>query len=118
MKFFLDQDVDARLRRLLITKGHKCWSADQANLPDATDDTLTIYAQSKDAAVVTHDREFSRRRRQNTIGLHVFLDCLEPDAVSLVDKHLDEMVEALERSKGDMFVRISPTRLDISRNWD
>ena len=70
------------------------------------------------AAIVTHDREFSARRRRNTIGMHIFLDCLEPDAVDLMEQHLDDIVDALERSHGDLFVRLSPTRLDISHNWD
>ena len=64
-----------------------------------------------------HDREFSPRRRRNTIGMHIFLDCLELDAVDLMQQHLDEIVEALQRSKGDLYVRVSPTRLDISRDW-
>ena len=50
--------------------------------------------------------------------MHIFLDCLEPDAVDLVEQHLDDIVEALERSHGDFFVRLSLTRLDISHNWD
>jgi predicted nuclease of predicted toxin-antitoxin system len=117
VRFFLDQDVDARLRRLLINRGHQCWTADQANLPSAIDDALTIYAQSKNAVVVTHDREFSARRRRNTIGLHVFLDCLEPDAVDLVATHLDAIVEQLERAS-DLFVRVSPNRLETSHSWE
>jgi predicted nuclease of predicted toxin-antitoxin system len=117
VKFFLDQHVDARLRRFLINRGHQCWSADEANLGKAPDDALTIYAQAKKAVVVTHDREFSARRRRNTIGMHIFIDCLEPDAVDLIQQHLDEIVAALERSKGDLYVRVSPTRLDISRDW-
>jgi hypothetical protein len=64
------------------------------------DDALTIYAQAKKAVVVTHDREFSARRRRNTIGLHIFLDCLEPDAVDLMEQHLDDIVEALESRMG------------------
>lgn len=116
MRFFLDQDVDARVRRLLINKGHQCWTADQANLPSAIDDALTIYGQTKNAVVVTHDREFSARRRRNTIGLHVFLDCLEPDAAGLLAAHLDEIVQQLERAS-DLFVRVSPNRLETSRSW-
>jgi len=73
--------------------------------------------QAKKAVVVTHDRKFSVRRR-NTIGMHIFLDCLEPDAVDLMEHHLDDIVDALERSHGDLFVRLSPARLDISHNWD
>jgi predicted nuclease of predicted toxin-antitoxin system len=118
VRFFLDQHVDARLRRFLISRGHQCWSADQANLGEATDDALTIYAQARKAVVVTHDREFSARRRRNTIGMHIFLDCLEPDAVDLMEQHLDDIVEALESSHGDLFVRLTSTRLDISHNWD
>jgi predicted nuclease of predicted toxin-antitoxin system len=117
VRFLLDQDVDARLRRFLIKEGHDCWSADQANLSDAEDDDLTIYASAKSAVVVTHDREFSARRRRTTIGMHIFLDCPEPDAVDLMERHLDDIVGALGRSQGDLFVRVSPTRLDISHNW-
>ena len=111
MRFFPDQHVDVRLRRFLISRGHDCWSADQANLGEATDDALTIYAQARKAVVVTHDREFSARRRRNTIGMHIFLDCLEPDAVDLMEQHLDDILETLERSHRDPFVRLSHPRV-------
>jgi hypothetical protein len=32
--------------------------------------------------------------------LHIFLDCLEPDAVDLMEQHLDDIVEALESRMG------------------
>ena len=48
--------------------------------------------------LITHDREFTRRRMRNTIGRHVRLDCEQPDAVAIVGTHLEELVAALEHA--------------------
>jgi hypothetical protein len=71
VRFLLDNDVDAGVGRVLRKAGHDCWTASQAGLAgpeSAPDDALSIYAQQKEAVVVTHDREFSLRRRAMTTG--------------------------------------------------
>jgi hypothetical protein len=70
--------------------GHECWSAAAAGLAGddaAEDDDVSVYADEKGAVVITHDREFSLRRRRNTFGRHVWLRCLEPMAVDVLADH-------------------------------
>jgi predicted nuclease of predicted toxin-antitoxin system len=100
VRFLLDNDVDVAVGRVLRAAGHECWTAAQANLAGqvaADDDELSVYAQEKQAVVVTHDREFSQRRIRNTFGKHVWLRSEQPDAAAVVTRHLDEMLEALEQ---------------------
>jgi hypothetical protein len=56
-----------------------------------------VYADDRGAVLITHDREFTRRRMKNTIGRHVRLDCEQPDAMAVIGAHLDALVAALER---------------------
>ena len=75
MRFLLDNDVAVTVRRVLLDAGHECWTAGEANLHDAPDDALAVYAANRGAVLVSHDAEFARRRRRNTIGQHVWLRC-------------------------------------------
>jgi predicted nuclease of predicted toxin-antitoxin system len=99
VRFLLDNDVDIAVCALLKRNGHECWSAAAAGLAGddaAEDDDISVYADEKGAVVITHDREFSLRRRRNTFGRHVWLRCLEPMAVEVLADHLDELVRRLE----------------------
>jgi hypothetical protein len=59
---------------------------------------VAVYADDRGAVLITHDREFTRRRMRNTIGRHVRLDCEQPDAMAIIGAHLDELVTALEHA--------------------
>lgn len=99
MRFLLDNDVDVAVCAFLQTHGHECWSAAAAGLAGddaAEDDDVSVYADSKGAVLITHDREFSLRRRRNTFGRHVWLRCVEPMAVEVLTAHLDEVLAVLE----------------------
>ena len=122
MRFLLDNDVDAAVRRVLINAGHEAWTADQAGLagPDAAmDDDLSIYAQNRSAVVMTHDREFSERRIRNTFGRHVWLRCEQPDAALLVAIQLESLITVLE-SRATLVVEVSAAHGVQDRNphWD
>jgi predicted nuclease of predicted toxin-antitoxin system len=106
VRFVLDHDVDARVAGLLRSRGHQAWTASDANLYSASDDTLTVYADDRGATLLTHDDEFSKRRRRNVVGRHVQLRCPEPDAVALLTERLDELLPVLN-SGPDVFVRLS-----------
>lgn len=116
MRFVLDQDVDASLISVLVNGGHDAWTVAQAGMPDAADDDITVYAAQKDAVVVTHDVEFSARRRKNPHGRHVQLGCPEPEAVDLVSVHLQEMVVALA-TFSDIFVYLSKDGVSTHVKW-
>lgn len=100
MRFVLDNDVDAAVGQALRAAGHDCWTADKAGLAGAdaaSDDEVSVYAHEKHAVVVTHDREFSRRRIRTTYGKHVWLRCEQPDAAAIVAARLEELFVALEQ---------------------
>lgn len=113
MRFVLDNDVAATVRRVLLHAGHECWTAAQANLDDAPDDALAVYASDRAAALISHDAEFARRRRQNTIGQHVWLRCLEPRAPAVLAKHLPEIVDVLDRMP-DVVLEVRPDSVTIA----
>jgi predicted nuclease of predicted toxin-antitoxin system len=113
LRFLLDNDVAVTVRRILLDAGHECWTAAEANLHDAPDDALAVYAADRGAALVSHDAEFARRRRQNTIGQHVWLRCLEPRAPAVLNQHLTEVVDVLGRMP-DVVIEVRPERLIIS----
>lgn len=99
MRFVLDNDVDASVRRVLVSAGHEAWTLDQAGLAghqSTPDDDVSVYADDRDAALITHDREFTKRRRRNTFGWHVWLNAPQPDGRDLVERHLEQVVEILE----------------------
>jgi predicted nuclease of predicted toxin-antitoxin system len=70
VRFVLDNDVDAEDGVVLRRAGHVCWTAAGAGLAgpvSAVDDEVADYAHDKQAVLITHDREFTRRRMRNTI---------------------------------------------------
>jgi len=116
VRFVLDQDVDANLVGVLVRNGHQAWTVASAGMPDAADDDISVYAAKVDAVVITHDEEFSARRRKNPHGRHVQLGCGEPDAVDVVGDKLGELVAALEPFD-DVFVYLSKSELAIHLTW-
>lgn len=116
MRFFLDHDVQAGVGRALRDKGHECWSAQEAGLNEAADDALTVYAAGRRAVLITHDKEFSRRRRSNVTGWHVQLLCQEWEAAELLISHLDEIITMVTRHQ-DVFLAVSAHRVDPHFGW-
>lgn len=117
MRFCCDQDVDAQVATTLRRLGHQAWTADDAGLSRAKDDDLTVYTIDRDAVLVSHDREFSRRRRRNVIGRHIVLRCVEWDAADLLARHLDALLPVLDRHQ-DVWIRLSlGTEPELSFDW-
>lgn len=62
----------------------------------AEDDDLTVTATDSDRVLVTHDREFTTRRKRNTVGpARVRVRVEQPDGPEVIDNRLDELIEAL-----------------------
>ena len=100
MRFFLDNDVPVSVATVLRRNGHICWTANEAGLADeAEDDNLTVYADKRQAVLVSLDVQFMQRRRANAIERHVRLRCTEPEpeAAAVLAGHLKEVLEYLER---------------------
>lgn len=98
MRFLLDNDVDHAVAALLRAAGHQIVTASEVGLAGAdaaADDEITVYANDRAMVVITHDREFTRRRKRRTIGLHVRLMCAQPDAVDVLEDRLEELLENL-----------------------
>jgi predicted nuclease of predicted toxin-antitoxin system len=113
VRFFLDNDVPVSVGRLLGSRGHDWWSAYEAGLAaEGEDDNLTVYADGRRAVLVTLDREFSRRRRANAYGRHLRLRCPEPDAADVLEAHLEEVLQFLNRDHVTVTVSRDGVRAD------
>ncbi|RBY88562.1 DUF5615 family PIN-like protein [Blastococcus sp. TF02A-26] len=117
MRFFCDHNVANSTVKALRRMGHDVWTAAEARLDDVVDDALTAYAQDRDAVVVTHDREFSQRRRRNVIGRHLWVECREMDAADLLKRSLHHFIALLEREQ-DLWVRLHHDGVEFGRTWD
>jgi hypothetical protein len=98
LRFLLDNDVDYGVARVLRRHGHDVVTADDvglAGVDSAEDDALTVYGLEHGRVVVTHDREFTTRRRRNTLGLHVRIRVEQPDGPGVVEARHDELIEKL-----------------------
>lgn len=115
MRFVCDQDVDAAVAKRLRTMGHIAWTAHQAGLSEASDDELAVYADDRQAVLLTHDREFSKRRRSWLIGKHIWLRCPEFDAADLLAEALPELLPILER-KPNVFITLLPESYQVDLN--
>ena len=94
MRFVLDQDVSETVRAVIQRAGHECW---RVPLPGETpDDDVAIYADDKNATLVSHDREFATRRRRQWFGRHIRLRCSQPHAEEVVSEHIDWIVSELQ----------------------
>ncbi len=96
MRFYLDNDVDHRCRKILMERGQECWATSEAGRSDASDDDQAVYADDKHAVVVTHDREFTERMKKNTTGRHVRLCGEQPDGPRLLERWIALVLPALE----------------------
>ncbi len=94
---------------MLQRNGHEAWTADQAGLAQDVDDEITVYAMDHNAVVITHDRQFTERRKKSTIGHHVRLNCPEWDAAELLETVLGE-VTSLISSGQNRTIEVSPGR--------
>ena len=95
--FLLDEVVSASVGHALRRKGFAVKSAAQVGLGSAVDDDLTVWADDRGFAVVTHDRGFSRRRRADPIGRHIELRCSETMATDALIRHLDQVLQMCAR---------------------
>jgi len=110
VRFVLDNDVDARVGRVLREAGHECWSSTAGLAPTADDDDVAVYADDRRAVLMTHDAAFTKRRMKNTIGCHVRLDCEQPDGPQVIAAHLDELVTILEQAR-DVVIEVSTSEV-------
>jgi len=116
VKFFCDNDVDAAVAAALRDSGHDAWTAAEAGLAASLDDDLTVYAHEHAAVLITHDKEFSNRRKKNVVGKHVFMRCNEWDAADLLVEHLDALLRVLG-AFDDLWASVSKEGVYFSHEW-
>jgi predicted nuclease of predicted toxin-antitoxin system len=116
VRFLIDQDVDAAVGQMLRRRGHECLTASQIGLSEAEDDDLGVWADQHEAALVSTDRQFGRRKMKNAIGRHVWLRCPDWEAEALLGEYLDEVVDRLH-ARADLTLRVSVTGIDESSAW-
>lgn len=85
-------------------------------LAAASDDALTVWASEHDAAVVSTDQEFGRRRIRNAIGRHVWLHCRDWEASDVLAAHLNEVLDRLQ-ARAHVTVRVSHHEVTDSSRW-
>jgi predicted nuclease of predicted toxin-antitoxin system len=117
VRFVCDHDVDAAVAVVLRRLGHEAWTASDAGLATAVDDELAVYAHDQGAVLVTHDKEFSQRRKHNIIGKHLWLRCVEFDAAGLLEKRHGEVIATLN-FREDIWVRVFTDGLETSSAWE
>jgi predicted nuclease of predicted toxin-antitoxin system len=116
VRFFLDNDVPVSVGRMLGRKGHQWWTASNAGQAEEADDDLTVYADEHDAVLITHDREFTTRRKRTTIGRHIRLDCPAPCAAETLEKHLNKVVELLV-GREHVCIEVGHDKVNPVTNW-
>lgn len=107
--FYLDNDVDVTCATVIRAAGYHCWTASEAATQNDDDDEQTVYATDKGAVLITHDREFTNRRKRLPIGHHVRLMCHQLDGPALLENALDKIVSFLGASP-DLVLEVSPGR--------
>ena len=113
MRFFLDQNVDARVGGMLRSLGHDAWTAEASGLSREADSNLTIYAHKQSAVLVTHDREFSTTARKHIVGRHIYLACRELTAREVLGRYLPDIVAVLEHHP-DVFITVAQDSFKVT----
>lgn len=116
MRFYLDNDVDVAVAGVLVPP-HDCWTTADAGRHDASDRDQALYAQEHQAAIVTHDAEFTRWRKQHCIGQHIRLCVLQPDGPEVLARHLDDVVGICGRHV-DVVIEVHRGEIRAKTAWD
>lgn len=75
-----------------------------------------MYADEKNAVLVTMDREFSQRRRKRSIGRHIWLRCLEPEAADVLRSKLADVLARLEIA--NVTITLSADQVRAESAWE
>lgn len=95
MRFVLDEDTDAGVCVFLRKHRHECWTAPAAGRDETEDDEIAVYADTKRAIMVSHDKKLAKRRMKHTFGQHVWLRCRQTDAIRIVKLHYSDLIAQL-----------------------
>lgn len=97
MHFVLDHDVDAKVCNAIPSgAGHSCERAPHTLGPD---DDIGVWADNRSGALLSHDKDFMRRRQILWYGWHVRLGVDHPDAQEVVRANLGPLVQMLQANR-------------------
>ena len=91
--------------QVLRDAGHEAWHTSAAGRSEAKDASQSDYARNKQAALITHDKEFTTRAKEHVQGQHVRLCVEQPFGAETLWDHLDDIVMILERH-GDLVIEV------------
>lgn len=89
MRFVVDHCVPAEVARWLTTEGHEAWTAYEARLEDADDGDLIAYAYSRQALLVTTNRDCAQLGRRLRTARLVWLMVREADAIAMMTRAVE-----------------------------
>lgn len=89
LRFFVDQPVPYGVVRVLRSLGHDAWTAYEAGLPGALDETLIVYSASKSAIAVTTNKDFAALARRLRLARVGFLRVEEAKASEAVRRAVE-----------------------------
>ena len=82
----MDHCVPVEVAESLRRQGHAAWTTYEAHLQTAGDDDLIIYAEDKDAILVTVNKDCAAIARRLQAASLVYLRVRERDAVPAMDR--------------------------------
>ena len=91
MRYVVDHCVPAQVAEFLRGEHHQAWTAFEANLEAATDETLIIYADDKGAILVTNNKDCAALARRMCCTKVVYLRVLEVRCVEAMGRALKWM---------------------------
>ena len=91
--------------QVLLNAGHEAWHTSAAGRSEAKDASQSDYALNKNAALITHDKEFTARAKEHVLGQHVRLCVEQPFGAETLSAHLDDIVMILERHR-DLVIEV------------
>jgi predicted nuclease of predicted toxin-antitoxin system len=112
VRFFLDHNVDATLAHRLRELGLEAWTASEARMALAPDDSIAVYAAERRAVLISQDRDFSSMRKR-TIGQVIRMRCRSPDVVRVFFDHFEHLCFLL-RNGQDCFIEVFPESVTYS----
>jgi predicted nuclease of predicted toxin-antitoxin system len=107
----VDHCVPVEVAEFLRQRGHEAWTAFEAHLQTAGDDDLNIYADAKDAILVTVNKDCAAIARRLQAASVVYLRVRERDAVQAAAR-AEAWLQANHLPKGRV-LRV-PKQVDIT----
>lgn len=109
MRFLVDAQLPSALARWLAAEGYQAEHVSDCGLENARDTKIWLYAQDKDAVIITKDEDFALMRALKTEGPAVLWlrlgNTRKAALLSWFEPLLPDIIVALER--GEVLLEVS-----------